>query len=44
VRGTGPIGLLIRLTGRVRWSNVEIKEKKRSAEEPERGWRALLKG
>ena len=44
VRGTGPIGLLIRLTGRVRWSNVEIKEKKRSAEESERGWRALLKG
>ena len=44
VRGTGPIGLLIRLTGRVRWSNVEIKEKRRSAEEPESGWRALLKG
>lgn len=42
-RGTGPIGLLIRLTGRVRWSNVEIKEKRRSGEEPESAWKQLLK-
>ena len=40
-RGAGPIGLLIRLTGRVRWSNVEIKEKRRSGEE-ETAWQRLL--
>lgn len=28
-RGAQPIGLLVRITGRVRWSNVEIKEKRR---------------
>ena len=34
-KGASPIGLLIRITGRVRWSNVEIKEKRRSGDEPE---------
>ncbi|HEV8600928.1 MAG TPA: hypothetical protein VGQ69_16325 [Gemmatimonadales bacterium] len=43
-RGANPIGLLIRLTGRVRWSNVEIKEKRRSGEEPESAWQRLLEG
>ena len=28
-RGAQPIGLLVRITGRVRWSNIEIKEKRR---------------
>jgi len=42
-RGVGPIGLLIRLTGRVRWSSVEIKEKRRSGEE-EPAWKRLLGG
>ena len=32
-RGGSPIGLLIRITGQVRWSSVEIKEKRRSGEE-----------
>ena len=31
-RGAQPIGLLVRITGRVRWSNVEIKEKRRPGE------------
>src|SRR5437870_4654263 len=35
-RGSGPLGLLIRLSGRVRWSNVEIKEKRPSGDEPEK--------
>jgi hypothetical protein len=43
-RGANPIGLLIRLTGRVRWSNVEIKEKRRSDEEPISPWKRLLGG
>jgi hypothetical protein len=43
VRGASPIGLLIRLTGRVRWSNVDIKEKRRSGEE-ETGWKRLFGG
>ena len=33
-RGAEPSGLLVRITGRVRWSNVEIKEKRRPGEEP----------
>ncbi len=42
-KGARPIGLLIRITGKVRWSNVEIKEKRRSGEEPESSaWRKLL--
>jgi hypothetical protein len=36
VRGANPIGLLIRITGHVRFSNLEIKEKRPSAEEPEK--------
>lgn len=40
-RGASPIGLLIRLSGRARWSNVEIKEKRRSGEE-ESPWKRLL--
>jgi len=43
-RGANPIGLLIRLTGQVRWSNVEIKEKRRSGEEEVPAWRKLLGG
>lgn len=42
-RGTGSIGLLIRISGHVRWSNVEIKEKRPTGEEPfVKGWRKLL--
>ena len=42
-RGGGSLGLLIRLTGHVRWSNVEIKEKRRTGEEPQvSGWKRLL--
>jgi len=45
VRGAAPIGLLIRITGRVRWSSLEIKEKLRSGEEPQkRGIMKLLGG
>lgn len=45
VRGATPIGLLIRITGRVRWSSLEIKEKRPSAEEPEKkGLMKLLGG
>ena len=43
-RGIGPLGLLIRLTGQVRWSNVEIKEKRRSGEEPVSMWKRLMGG
>jgi len=43
-RGAGPIGLLIRLTGRVRWSNVEIKEKRRTGEKPPSRLKRLLGG
>lgn len=31
-KGAQPIGLLVRITGRVRWSNVEIREKRRPGE------------
>ena len=41
VRGAEPIGLLIRIAGRVRWSSIEIKEKRPTAEEPEK--KGLLK-
>ena len=41
VRGAAPIGLLIRITGRVRWSSLEIKEKLRRGDEPEK--KGLLK-
>lgn len=43
-RGAEPIGLLIRLTGRVRWSSVEIKEKRRTGEERPSIWKQLLAG
>lgn len=43
-KGQGPIGLLIRLTGRVRWSSVDIKEKRRSGEEQQSGGLKRLLG
>ena len=43
-RGASPLGLLVRITGRVVLSNLEIKEKRRSGEEEEPGWLRLLKG
>ena len=36
------VGLLIRLSGHVRWSNMEIKEKRRPGEEPMKGLKKLL--
>ncbi len=42
-RGSQPIGLLVRIGGRVRWSSVEIKEKRRAGDQPG-GWRKLLGG
>ena len=42
-RGLQPIGLLVRIGGRVRWSNVEIKEKRRAGDPPT-GLRKLLGG
>lgn len=45
VRGAGPLRLLIRITGRVVLSNLEIKEKRRSGEEePSGAWKRLLGG
>lgn len=42
-KGVNPIGLLIRLTGRVRFSNIEIKERRPSGQEKEKpGWMKLL--
>ena len=41
-RGAGPLGLLIRIHGRVRWSNVEIKEKRPSGEEAPSTWKRLF--
>jgi hypothetical protein len=42
-RGANPIGLLIRINGRVRFGNIEIKEKRRSGDEKEpSGWMKLL--
>lgn len=35
-KGVNPIGLLIRITGRVRWSSLEIKEKRPSGQEPDK--------
>jgi hypothetical protein len=44
-RGMGRIGLLIRITGRVHWSSLEIKEKQPTAMEPEKPrWMRLLAG
>lgn len=43
VRGAGPIGLLIRIAGRVRWSSIEIKEKRPSHETPDpAAWKRAL--
>lgn len=42
-RGASPIGLLIRITGRVLFGNIEIKERRPSAEDRERPkWMKLL--
>ncbi len=44
-RGAGPIGLLIRIGGRVRFGSIEIKEKLPSAEEPaKKGLMKFLSG
>jgi len=43
-RGVSPLGLLIRITGKVVLSNLEIKEKRRSGEEETPAWLRLLKG
>ncbi|MGQ0703448.1 MAG: DUF1707 domain-containing protein [Gemmatimonadales bacterium] len=43
-RGAEPIGLLIRLAGQVRWSNVEIKEKRRKGDEAPSFWKRLFAG
>ena len=43
-RGKGPLGLLIRLSGRVRWSSVEIKEKRRTGDEEVPVLKRLLGG
>lgn len=44
IRGAEPIELLIRLTGQVHWSSLEIKEKRRSGEEPVSALKRLLGG
>jgi len=41
-RGANPLGLLVRITGRVVMSNLEIKEKRRSGEEPPSTWQRWL--
>ncbi len=42
-RGASPIGLLIRITGRVFLGSLDIKERRRTGEEKEpRGWKNLL--
>ena len=44
-RGLASFGLLVRITGRVHWSNLEIKEKPPTAEEPrKKSWMNLLGG
>jgi len=44
-RGAGPLGLLIRITGRVVLSSLDIKEKRRSGEGEDTGtWKRLLGG
>jgi hypothetical protein len=44
-RGAGPLGLLIRITGRVVLSSLDIKEKRRSGEGEDSGtWKRLLGG
>ncbi len=41
-RGANPLGLLVRITGRVVMSNLEIKEKRRSGDEEPSAWQRLL--
>jgi len=43
-RGASPLALLIRLTGRVMMSSLEIKEKRRTGEEEPSAWKRLLGG
>lgn len=44
-RGASPIGLLIRIGGKIRMGNLEIKEKRPSGQEPEKkGLMKLLSG
>lgn len=43
-RGMSRIGLLIRITGRVHWSSLEIKEKAPTGMEPKPRWMRLLAG
>ena len=44
-RGGRRFGLLVRITGSVKWSSLEIKEKPPTDESPARtGWRRLLEG
>lgn len=44
-RGMSRIGLLIRITGRVHWSSLDIKEKPPTASEPQKPrWMRLLAG
>ena len=43
-QGMRRIGLLIRITGRVHWSSLEIKEKPPSGMEPKPRWMRLLAG
>ena len=45
-RGANPLGLLIRITGRIRLSSIDIKEKRSSAEEAQQPawWQKLLPG
>jgi len=41
-RGVNPLGLLVRITGRVVMSNLEVKEKRRSGDEQPSTWQRLL--
>ncbi len=43
-RGASPLALLIRISGRVVLSNLEIKEKRRSGDEEVPAWKRLLGG
>jgi len=43
-RESGPLGLLIRLSGRVRWSNIEIKERLRPEQEEKRWLKKVFGG
>ncbi len=45
-RGANPLGLLVRITGRVLFSSIDLKEKRSSAEEAQQPawWQKLLPG